>query len=271
MRPFVPLFAATILFATASHAGTPSGPAPAGEDAHGGHAAAKSAPAAAVAPRAAVPAPHAAAAEPTRTPAVVALASLIRGNDRFASGRPTHPQQAPARRRELASGQRPAAIVFSCADSRVPPEIVFDQGLGEIFVVRAAGQVLDHATVASLEYAVEHLHAPLLVVMGHHACGAVKAAITVAPGQAGSEDLDYLVGAIQPAVAKFGAPAAGDTKLDRPVRAQVNATVQALLARSAIVRGHVAAGQLSVIPAVYALDSGAVEMWDAAPALAGDH
>lgn len=101
------------------------------------------------------------------------LAALVEGNRRYQAQRLTHPHQNAARRAALAAGQHPFAAVLSCADSRVPPEIVFDQGLGDLFVVRVAGNITDDVVLGSLEYAVEHLHVPLVVVLGHYKCGAV--------------------------------------------------------------------------------------------------
>ncbi|MFC4851909.1 carbonic anhydrase [Actinophytocola glycyrrhizae] len=107
---------------------------------------------------------------------------LVAGNKRFAAGRPHHPRQDPAHRARLVDTQHPFACVLGCADSRVPAELVFDQGLGDLFTVRAVGEVLDDAVVGSVEYAVEHLHVPLLVVLGHSGCGAVRAAISLVDG-----------------------------------------------------------------------------------------
>ncbi|MDD2837205.1 MAG: carbonic anhydrase, partial [Methanothrix sp.] len=104
-----------------------------------------------------------------------ALQMLMEGNARFVSGNVIHPDQTADRRSELVSGQHPFAIVVGCSDSRVPPEVVFDQGLGDIFVIRTAGQVMDKVTLASIEYAVEHLNVPLILVLGHDSCGAVTA------------------------------------------------------------------------------------------------
>ena len=106
-----------------------------------------------------------------------ALQTLLDGNKRFVAGQARHPNQSSERLAEVTRGQRPIAIVVSCSDSRIPPEIVFDQGLGDIFVVRTAGHVLDDAALASIEYAAEHLHVPLAVALGHQDCGAVKAAV----------------------------------------------------------------------------------------------
>ncbi|MFN0151744.1 MAG: carbonic anhydrase [bacterium] len=126
-----------------------------------------------------------------------ALKELITGNGRFVTGTPSHVNQDSARRQALAGGQKPHAIILSCSDSRVPPEILFDRGLGDVFVVRVAGNVLSDVATASIEYAVEHLGAPLIVVMGHESCGAVKAALTLKAEDAGSFDLTSLVASIQ--------------------------------------------------------------------------
>lgn len=109
-------------------------------------------------------------------------ARLVAGNARFAAGRQAHPRQDPAYRQSLVDGQRPFACVVGCADSRVPAELLFDQGLGDLFTVRAVGEMLDDGVVASIEYAVEHLHVPLVVVLGHAECGAVQAAIELVRG-----------------------------------------------------------------------------------------
>lgn len=109
--------------------------------------------------------------------ATEALEKLKAGNARYAAGRMSHPDETPARRAELAEGQRPFAVIVGCSDSRVPPEIVFDQGLGDLFVVRSAGNVMDTILTGSVEYAVEHLGVKLVVVLGHEKCGAVTAAV----------------------------------------------------------------------------------------------
>ncbi|RIQ11280.1 carbonic anhydrase, partial [Jiangella rhizosphaerae] len=151
---------------------------------------------------------HAAATstpEPVPTSADDVWAVLAAGNERFASGRPRHPHEDRPYRESLVSGQHPIACVLSCADSRVAPELVFDQGLGDLFTVRSAGEVLDDAVVGSIEYAVEHVAVPLVVVLGHAGCGAVRAAVEVVrggPAPAGS--IAALVRAIEPAVRTVG-------------------------------------------------------------------
>src|SRR4051795_13565486 len=110
-------------------------------------------------------------------PADRALARLLEGNGRYARHKEQHPDETLARRKELETGQHPFAVILSCADSRVPPELVFDQGLGDLFVIRVAGNIADDDVLGSIEYAVEHLHTKLILVLGHEKCGAVSAAV----------------------------------------------------------------------------------------------
>ena len=126
------------------------------------------------------------------------LARLMAGNQRFTQHKEQHPDESLARRKELISEQHPFAVVLGCADSRVPPELLFDQGLRDLFVIRVAGNIVDDAILGSIEYAVEHLGTQLIVVLGHETCGAVSAA--VAGGEAAGH-LQALVTAIQPSVA----------------------------------------------------------------------
>jgi carbonic anhydrase len=131
-----------------------------------------------------------------------AMARLAAGNARFVAGTAVHPDQSVDRRTALREGQHPFAVVLACADSRVAPELLFDQGLGDLFVVRSAGQVLDHAVLGSLQYGVGELESPLLVVLGHSRCGAVKATIEAIEKHAkpSGTNVDALVAAIRPAV-----------------------------------------------------------------------
>src|SRR5215469_7214849 len=126
-----------------------------------------------------------------------ALAKLMEGNKRYSSNKEQHPDESLARRRELQQSQQPFAVILSCADSRVPPELIFDQGLGDLFVIRVAGNIAADDDLASIEYSVEHLHTKLVLVLAHEKCGAVTAAIEggKAPGH-----LKTLVSAIQPSV-----------------------------------------------------------------------
>ena len=192
-----------------------------------------------------------------RTPDDV-MNDLIHGNQRFSQGRPTHPAQSSARRAELASGQHPEAIILSCSDSRVPPEIVFDRGLGELFVVRTAGEVADDVAVASIEYSVEHLGSKLIVVLGHESCGAVKAALNTPLGKsAGSSSLDQLVGMIRPDVGELQGQE--DPTVIRSVKSHAVAVARSLSAKSHIIRHAVEQGHVKIVSGVYDLDTGRVQ------------
>ena len=128
------------------------------------------------------------AAMPNTSP-VTAWKALNEGNERFVAGKPEHPSQSIEHRASLADGQKPTAVVFGCADSRVAAEIIFDQGLGDMFVVRTAGHVIDSAVLGSIEYAVTVLNVPLIVVLGHDSCGAVKATLSALDDGAGARRL----------------------------------------------------------------------------------
>ena len=184
---------------------------------------------------------------------------LISGNKRFAEGNPTHPNQSLSRRREMAKGQNPRAAVLACADSRVSPEIIFDQGLGDLFVVRVAGNVVNDPILGSLEYAVEHLGTQLIVVLGHQRCGAVAAACAggEAPGHIAS-----LVQALAPAVDKISAShnASDDGRVDLAAKENVRMTVKSLHTCGPILEEWVRQGKLEVAGAFYDLDTGTVEI-----------
>lgn len=196
------------------------------------------------------------------------IENLKKGNQRFVAGKPAHGNQDVYRRKELAQGQHPSAIVLSCSDSRVPPEIVFDQGLGDIFTIRVAGNVLGADQVGSIEYAVEHLGTNLIVVMGHESCGAVKAAVETPKGQkVGSADLSALVATIHQNVEATGRKLAAmdtpkkDPTLRNPVKANVDGVTLGLTRRSALLRERVEKGQLKIVPAIYSLEHGTVDFW----------
>jgi carbonic anhydrase len=183
-----------------------------------------------------------------------ALEALLEGNARFAAGRPEHPRSDAARRAETSRGQRPAAVVVSCSDSRVSPEIIFDQGIGDLFVVRTAGNLVDELGLASIEYAVEHLGVSLVVVLGHSRCGAVGAAVegTPLPGH-----LDWLVAALRPAVER--ARDAEDV-VEAAARENVRAVVASLRSAEPILKPLAAAGELDVVGAFYDVARGIVEI-----------
>jgi carbonic anhydrase len=198
------------------------------------------------------------AAEPLAAVAVPpkdALARLLDGNQRFALGKPEHPNQTAARRAENATSQSPFAIIVSCSDSRVGPEVVFDAGIGDLFVVRTAGEVVTDVELASIEYAAEHLGTTLIVVLGHERCGAVAAAIAggEAPGHMGA-----LVSAIKPAVEETKDQPGDHAEL--AMRAQVKHTVAQIAADSPLLTEPIKAGKLQVVGARYDLDTGKVEL-----------
>jgi carbonic anhydrase len=177
-----------------------------------------------------------------------ALQELIAGNRRYALGAGIHPHQTLHRRDEIASAQHPFAAVVSCSDSRVPPEIIFDCGLGDLFVVRSAGHVLDDALLASVQYAVEHLGVGLILVLGLGDCGAVKAALE---GFKAADPLSALLGKIQPAVAAASGRA-GD-QLD-------NAVIQNIQLTLARLKEMAWAKERLILGAQYSLKSGLVTL-----------
>jgi carbonic anhydrase len=188
----------------------------------------------------------------------VALTHLQEGNQRFVNAKMEHPGQDPDRRVQLAAYQQPFATILSCSDSRVPPEVVFDQGLGDLFVVRVAGNIVDPALLGSIEYGVEHLGTSLVVVMGHQSCGAVSA--TLESLQHHTEphgDIAALVNAITPAVA-VAKQRPGDL-LDNTIRANTEQSRSAIV-ESAQVKKPLNSGALKVLSAYYDFDSGVVSV-----------
>lgn len=202
----------------------------------------------------------------TQTPAE-AWRDLRRGNERFISGAPDHPRQDVERRAELAHTQRPRVAVFGCADSRLAAEIIFDVGLGDAFVVRNAGQVISDSVVGSLEYAVGVLGVPLIIVLGHDECGAVRAAIDsqAADAEALPPHIASLVSRIVPAVRRVagvdeGAPIE-PAHVDAGFvgREHLRDTVAELLQQSEMISDAIAAGTLAVVGANYRLVEGRAE------------
>ena len=194
------------------------------------------------------------AAAPTPTDS---MAKLKTGNARFVA----NPQDAlpitAARRTDLTKGQTPFATILSCADSRVPPEVVFHTGLGDLFVVRAAGNITDKAILASVEYSVEHLNVPLVVVMGHESCGAVKAAMDTPVGTSLGPNLDYLVKAIRPSVVATASKPESE-RMRAAILENVEETLNDLIADSAILRELGGKGHVTFVGAYYELGSGKV-------------
>lgn len=187
-----------------------------------------------------------------------ALERLQKGNERFVAykgingdGSMKREHQDLNRRKELVGGQQPFAIILSCADSRVAPELAFDQGLGDIFVIRVAGNVANTSSVASIEYAVAHLGVKLIVVMGHESCGAVTAAMQ---GGDNGYNLNHLLAHITPAVA-----AAQGEPVNAVVKTNANLTAEQLRERSSIIDHAVQNNGVRIVPAYYNLKDGKVD------------
>jgi carbonic anhydrase len=186
-----------------------------------------------------------------------ALIALLEGNARFVATKATHPNQTGERRTTVAGGQHPIAVILSCSDSRVPPEFVFDQGLGDLFVIRVAGNVADDAGIGSIEYAVEHLGSTLVMVLGHEKCGAVAATQDVVKaGGTAPGHLPALVDPIRSAVAQANTQM-GDT-LDVAVIANVGNVVAQLKASQPVLAEMVDHEKIKVVGGRYDLDSGEV-------------
>jgi carbonic anhydrase len=193
-----------------------------------------------------------------------ALHELIAGNERFVQGRLLHPRQSSQRRAELAEKQEPFAVILGCADSRVPPEVLFDQGLGDLFAVRVAGNTAAEPIVlGSIEYAVEHLGSVLVMVLGHASCGAVKAAIAaVTEGADEPGSIGDVVAPIVPVVKDVSGKSPDLSEKDllsRSIRANVERTVEELQ-RVELLSHLIEAGKLKIVGAEYEFDSGRVKL-----------
>ncbi|MGW8597911.1 carbonic anhydrase [Streptomyces sp. NPDC055893] len=190
-----------------------------------------------------------------RTSPAVALDALLAGNLRFVSGAPQHPNQDAARRTELAPGQDPFAVILGCSDSRLAAEIIFDQGLGDLFVVRTAGHVLGTEVLGSVEYATSVLGARLVVVLGHDSCGAVAAArAAVEDGFAAGGFVRDIVERVTPSI--LAARTAGLTADTDIIDEHIRHTVDLMLERSRLLSDQVASGDVAVVGLGYALTEG---------------
>jgi carbonic anhydrase len=184
--------------------------------------------------------------------------AMVDGNHRFVSGDLAHPRQDIDHREKLAERQRPFAALFGCADSRLSAEIIFDVGLGDLFVVRNAGQVIAETILGSLEYAVEVLGVPVILVLGHDECGAIRATIDSTQGNLNSqgEFIHDLVERIRPTVE--AANRAGKHEIDEITELHVQDTINEMLTRSTLIADAVKAGKLAVVGANYKLTLGEV-------------
>lgn len=201
------------------------------------------------------------AREKAAAAAKVALENLLAGNQRFVKSERA-PRDFKLRREKLLQGQKPMAIILGCSDSRVSPEMLFDKNLGEIFVIRTAGQVLEPTSIASIEYAVDHLGVPLFIILGHEKCGAVTAAVAQegpAPGNIG-----VLLSKIHPAIAKARALKTPTAEMvEKVTDLHLEELAQQVFRESDIIREAVAAGRLRLVIAKYRLASGEIEIFQA--------
>ena len=190
--------------------------------------------------------------------AAQALEWLKEGNLRFASGRPRHAHEAASWRKHLKAGQQPFATILACSDSRVPPELVFDEGLGELFVIRVAGNIVSTDVLGSLQYAILHLHTPLVVVMGHESCGAVTAAVDALEGRSKEPRfIAALVAAIEPGLKDLPANLQGADRVHAAVEANVRWSMRQL---ATIVEGKrmLKSKKAVLVGAVYDITTGKV-------------
>lgn len=184
-----------------------------------------------------------------------ALELLLEGNRRFMAGQPAHPHQTVDRRAEIVGGQEPFAAVITCSDSRVSPEIIFDCGLGDLFVIRIAGNVLDDVVLGSIEYAAEHLGVGLAMVLGHSRCGAVT---TATQGGHPHGHIRSLAQRIRPAVEQ--AKASGGDVVDAAITANIELGVAELRASRPILARLIAEGKLKIVGARYELETGQINL-----------
>ncbi|HEX5143219.1 MAG TPA: carbonic anhydrase [Mycobacterium sp.] len=191
------------------------------------------------------------------TSPVTAWKALKEGNERFVAGEPEHPSQSIEHRASLEHEQRPTAVLFGCADSRVAAEIIFDQGLGDMFVIRTAGHVIDSAVLGSIEYAVAILNVPLIAVLGHDSCGAVKATLNALDeGAVPGGYVRDLVERVTPSILLGRRD--GLSRVDEFEARHVTETGAQLMARSTLIAERVNAGKLAIVGLTYHLADGQV-------------
>jgi len=187
------------------------------------------------------------------------LAKLLEGNQRFVQGKLSNKDIGPTKRASLLKGQTPIAIILTCSDSRVPPELIFDQSLGDLFVIRSAGNVVDPIGIGSIEYAALHLNTPLLIILGHSHCGAITAAVDTDHEPEGN--IKAIIETISPAVLR--AKEIANTKqeiIEAAIRENVFLMENKILTNSAPIRNLVQKGEFGIVKAVYNMATGVVEI-----------
>jgi carbonic anhydrase len=184
----------------------------------------------------------------------------VKGNERFIAGSLRHEHESVARRRELIAEQHPFATVLGCSDSRVPAELLFDQGLGDLFVVRVAGNIVAPDDLGSIEYAVDHLHTPLVLVLGHEGCGAVTAALEPeAARNKEAKDIQELLALILPALKGIDPKLSLAERIHRGVESNVRWSMQQLQNAPAL-KEKISDRQLKIVGGVYELETGKVRL-----------
>lgn len=186
---------------------------------------------------------------------------LERGNERFVEGKPSHPNETALRIRQLKDGQRPFVTVVSCSDSRVPPELVFDQGFGDIFSVRTAGHVIGDFELGSIEYAVEHLHCSLIIVMGHTQCGAVKAFVESKGDYEHMDHLSSVMTYMGEEVEEKRLIASDSLVLDKAIDANINHDVHLLRSSTPLLSNQYFSKKIQIIGALYDIETGIVKFY----------
>lgn len=184
-----------------------------------------------------------------------ALNKLKQGNERFVQLHQKHPDETKQRRKEMIKGQHPFVVILSCSDSRVPPELIFDQGLGDIFEIRNAGNVLNKHVIGSIEYAVMHCGVKLIIIMGHQDCGAIGATLS---GVSETEYIKALEDSIQPAVNNCKLKGL-EVNSDNVVKAHVMQDIEELMTQDTELVKYMKQHNVKIVPAYYHLDSGKVE------------
>ena len=184
-----------------------------------------------------------------------ALEKLIEGNERFVQLHLKHPDSSEKRRQEMLKGQHPFVVILSCSDSRVPPELIFDQGLGDIFEIRNAGNVLDEHVIGSIEYAVMHLGVKLIVIMGHQDCGAIAATLS---GESDTKYIKSLEDSIQPAIDDCKENGLKITS-DNVVKAHIMQDIEELITKDSELVKYMKENNVKIVPAYYHLDNGKVD------------
>ena len=184
-----------------------------------------------------------------------ALKKLKEGNKRFVQLHMKHPDASKKRRRAMLNGQHPFVVILSCSDSRVPPELIFDQGLGDIFEIRNAGNVLNKHVIGSIEYAVMHCGVKLIVIMGHQDCGAINATLS---GVSETEYIQALEDSIQPAVEECKCKGL-EVNSDNVVKAHVMQDIRELLEQDTELVKYMSEHNVKIVPAYYNLDTGKVD------------